>query len=222
LQCNPKFERPRSVETAIKTVPLQVSGAEPNVVFAGWDDGETGDFKCLTLSNSSPVLLGSWGFSLSRGRGGEGSASGGMAGALSTASGIRPIRERLNLRRRASRVLGKRQALATGREGAAISCSVLAAHPITPSGRPSQSGRQLQASCSCRDHIGGVTPSRPTRHARPCNVPSGCLTAATAECAMERFLAFAAADLVHLRTPTRYKSSQPYPRDRRPTSSSVS
>jgi hypothetical protein len=117
---------------------------------------------------------------------------------------------------------GKRQALATGREGAAISCSVLAAHPITPSGRPSQSGRQLQASCSCRDHIGGVTPSRPTRHARPCNVPSGCLTAATAECAMERFLAFAAADLVHLRTPTRYKSSQPYPRDRRPTSSSVS
>jgi hypothetical protein len=28
------------------------------------------------------------------------------------------------------------------------------------------------------DHIGGVTPSRPIRHARPCNVPSGCLTAA--------------------------------------------
>ena len=33
--------------------------------------------------------------------------------------------------------------------------------------------------------------------------------ALAAECAMERFLAFAAADLVHLRTPTRYKSSQP-------------
>src|SRR5262249_39713108 len=30
-----------------------------------------------------------------------------------------------------------------------------------------------------------------------------------AERAMERFLGFAAADLVHLRTPTRYKSSQP-------------
>ena len=26
------------------------------------------------------------------------------------------------------------------------------------------------------DYIGGVTPSRPTRHARPCSVPSGCLT----------------------------------------------
>src|SRR5262249_1607309 len=31
---------------------------------------------------------------------------------------------------------------------------------------------------SRRDHIGGVTPSRPIRHARPCNVPSGCLIAA--------------------------------------------
>jgi hypothetical protein len=27
-------------------------------------------------------------------------------------------------------------------------------------------------------HIGGVTPSRPTRHARPCSVPSGSLIAA--------------------------------------------
>src|SRR6516165_6994790 len=35
-----------------------------------------------------------------------------------------------------------------------------------------------QTSCSRRDHIGGVTPSRPTRHARPCSVPSGCLIAA--------------------------------------------
>jgi hypothetical protein len=32
--------------------------------------------------------------------------------------------------------------------------------------------------CSRHDHIGGVTPSRPTRHARPCSVPSGCLIAA--------------------------------------------
>ena len=31
---------------------------------------------------------------------------------------------------------------------------------------------------SRRDHIGGVTPSRPTRHARPCSAPSGCLIAA--------------------------------------------
>jgi hypothetical protein len=33
----------------------------------------------------------------------------------------------------------------------------------------------LICTCSRRDHIGGVTPSRPTRHARPCSVPSGCL-----------------------------------------------
>jgi hypothetical protein len=26
-------------------------------------------------------------------------------------------------------------------------------------------------------HMGGVAPSRPTRHARPCSVPSGCLAA---------------------------------------------
>src|SRR5215472_4372410 len=36
--------------------------------------------------------------------------------------------------------------------------------------------------------------------------------ALAAERAIERFLGFAAADLVHLRTPTRYKSSQPQPR----------
>src|SRR6516225_492114 len=35
--------------------------------------------------------------------------------------------------------------------------------------------------------------------------------ALAAERAMERFLGFAAADLVHLRTPTRYKSPQPQP-----------
>src|SRR5262249_54028222 len=36
--------------------------------------------------------------------------------------------------------------------------------------------------------------------------------ALAAERAMERFLGFAAADLVHLRTPKRYGSPQPYPR----------
>jgi hypothetical protein len=34
----------------------------------GWVDGETGDFKCLALSNSSPVRLGSRGFSLNQTR----------------------------------------------------------------------------------------------------------------------------------------------------------
>src|SRR5215831_7374177 len=49
--------------------PLHVGrGTKCNV--AGWADGETGDCKGLTLSNSSPALLGSWGFSLNRGRGG--------------------------------------------------------------------------------------------------------------------------------------------------------
>ncbi len=43
-------------------------------------------------------------------------------------------------------------------------------------GMASSSSRQT--SCLRRDHIGGVTPSRPTRHARPCSVPSGCLIAA--------------------------------------------
>jgi hypothetical protein len=33
------------------------------------------------------------------------------------------------------------------------------------------------SSRSRRSHIGGVTPCRPTRHARPCSVPSGCLAA---------------------------------------------
>jgi hypothetical protein len=32
--------------------------------------------------------------------------------------------------------------------------------------------------CLHHNHIGGVTPSRPTRHARPCSVPSGCVIAA--------------------------------------------
>src|SRR5262245_47649254 len=45
--------------------------------------------------------------------------------------------------------------------------------------------------------------------------------ALAAERAVERILGIVTADLVHLRTPTRYKLSQPSPRDRRPTSSSV-
>ena len=49
-----------------------MSGAEPNATFRVGADGETGDFKGLTLSNSSPVHLGSRGFSLNRGRGGLG------------------------------------------------------------------------------------------------------------------------------------------------------
>ena len=52
------------------TVPLHV-GAEPNATFRVEAAGET-DFKGLTLSNSSPVRLGSRGFSLNRGRGGVG------------------------------------------------------------------------------------------------------------------------------------------------------
>src|SRR5262245_38571060 len=36
----------------------------------------------------------------------------------------------------------------------------------------------VSPSGSRHNHIGGVTPSRPTRHARPCSVPSGCLIAA--------------------------------------------
>src|SRR5262249_28668989 len=45
-----------------------MSGAEPNATFRGGADGETGDFKGLTLSNSSPVRLGSRGFSLTQTR----------------------------------------------------------------------------------------------------------------------------------------------------------
>jgi hypothetical protein len=73
------------------SVPLHV-GRGTKCSVAGWAVGETGDFKCLTLSNSSPVLLGTRGFSLNRGRAGETSARRAMAGALS-------IRGRLNLRR---------------------------------------------------------------------------------------------------------------------------
>src|SRR5262245_61900550 len=40
----------------IQTVPLHV-GCGTKCKFAGWVDGETGDFKCLTLSNSSPGPL---------------------------------------------------------------------------------------------------------------------------------------------------------------------
>ena len=39
-----------------------ISGAEPNATFRVGGDGETGVFKGLTLSNSSPVLVGSRGF----------------------------------------------------------------------------------------------------------------------------------------------------------------
>src|SRR5262249_39496633 len=49
-------------------------GVEPNATFWVGAAGETGDFKGLTLSNSSPVHLGSRGFSLNRGRGGLGKA----------------------------------------------------------------------------------------------------------------------------------------------------
>src|SRR5215831_3341813 len=42
------------------------SGAEPNATFRVGADGETEDFKGLTLSNSSPVHLGSRGFSSRR------------------------------------------------------------------------------------------------------------------------------------------------------------
>src|SRR5215472_6867925 len=38
----------------------------------GWAGGQTGDFNGLTLSHSSPVIVGSRGFSLNRGRGGKG------------------------------------------------------------------------------------------------------------------------------------------------------
>src|SRR5262245_31734082 len=47
-------------------------GAEPNATFRVGADGETGDFKGLTLSHSSPVIVGSRGFSLNRGRDGFG------------------------------------------------------------------------------------------------------------------------------------------------------
>jgi len=40
---------------------------EPNAALCIWVEGETGDFKCLTPSTSSPVLFGSRGFSLNRG-----------------------------------------------------------------------------------------------------------------------------------------------------------
>ena len=40
------------------------------------------------------------------------------------------------------------------------------------------SRKNLPCSASRPDYMGGVTPSRPIRRARPCNVPSGCLIAA--------------------------------------------
>jgi hypothetical protein len=50
-------------------LPVTDVNDEPNATFRVGADGETGDFKGLTLSNSSPVLFGSRGFSLNRGRG---------------------------------------------------------------------------------------------------------------------------------------------------------
>src|SRR5947209_20529295 len=47
------------------------------------------------------------------------------------------------------------------------------------------------------------------KHGRPGNELAHLMLALAAERAMERFLGFAVADLVHLRTLTRYKSSQP-------------
>src|SRR5262249_2777464 len=46
----------------------------------GWAGGETGDFNGLTLSHSSPVIVGSRGFSLNRGRGGRRKGPGGPHG----------------------------------------------------------------------------------------------------------------------------------------------
>src|SRR5262245_42199460 len=46
-------------------IPVR-QGAEPNATFRVGADGETEDFKGLTLSNSSPVHLGSRGFSSRR------------------------------------------------------------------------------------------------------------------------------------------------------------
>jgi hypothetical protein len=43
-------------------------GAEPNATGRVGADGETGDFKGLTLSNSGPVFLGSRGFSSGKAR----------------------------------------------------------------------------------------------------------------------------------------------------------
>lgn len=42
-----------------------------------------------------------------------------------------------------------------------------------------QNNIENKASCARRGHIGGVSPSRPIRQARPCSVPSACLTATT-------------------------------------------
>ena len=53
-----------------------------------------------------------------------------------------------------------------------------AASPRLRDNAPYRGPEELPKSASRRNHIGGVTPSRPTRHTRPCNVPSSCLTAA--------------------------------------------
>jgi hypothetical protein len=50
-------------------------------------------------------------------------------------------------------------------------------HPRIAVAGFTRKSHSLGATRSCCSHIGGVSPSRPTRQARPCNVPSGCLAA---------------------------------------------
>jgi len=47
---------------------LDLRAGEPNATFRVGADGETGDFKGLTLSNSGSVFLGSRGFSSGKAR----------------------------------------------------------------------------------------------------------------------------------------------------------
>src|SRR5262249_50699920 len=63
-------KRSRTPETPRYYPKAQIrQGWKPNATFRVGADGETGDFKGLTLPNSSPVLLGIRGFSLNRSRG---------------------------------------------------------------------------------------------------------------------------------------------------------
>src|SRR5262249_48346377 len=65
------------------------------------------------------------------------------------------------------------RAVLAGDIGERIGAPVGRRQPELRCGRAQRGGRRR---CGHR-HIGGVMPSRPTRHARPCSVPSGCLTA---------------------------------------------